>query len=126
MPPLPLRVGLLGCGVVGTGLVGLLDARAQAVSEAAGGSLRITRVAVRDPSKRRDVDLGKAVLGSDPAAVAVADDVDILVELMGGVDAAYPAVRRALQLGRPVITANKHLISVHGPELEALAAGTGA
>src|SRR5215468_9828023 len=101
MPPLPLRVGLLGCGVVGTGLLGLLGARDRAVAEAAGGSLRVTRIAVRDPSKRRDAEIGKAILGTDPTAVAAADDVDVVVELMGGVDAAHAAVRRALELGRP-------------------------
>ena len=126
MPPLPLRVGILGCGVVGTGLFGLLRERERAVSEAAGGPIHVTRVAVRNSGKRRDADLGSAVVGTDPQAVAEAEDVDILVELMGGVDAAYPAVRRALTRGLPVITANKHLISVHGPELEALAAHSGA
>jgi homoserine dehydrogenase len=94
--------------------------------EATGGSIRVTRIAVRDPAKRRDVAFGKIAVGSDPLAVANADDVDVIVELMGGLDAAYPAVRRALERGLSVVTANKHLISVHGPELEALAAKHGA
>jgi len=126
MPPTPLRVGILGCGVVGTGLLRLLADRERAIAEAAGGPLRVTRIAVRDLGKRREADPGKATVGVDPMAVAEADDVDILVELMGGIDAAYPAVRKALERGLPVITANKHLISLHGPELEALAAQTGA
>ncbi|HET9950956.1 MAG TPA: homoserine dehydrogenase [Candidatus Eisenbacteria bacterium] len=126
MPPTPLRVGILGCGVVGTGLLRLLAERERAVAEAAGGPLRVTRIAVRDLGKRREADPGKAAVGIDPMAVAEADDVDIVVELMGGIDAAYPAVRRALERGLPVITANKHLISLHGPELEATAARTGA
>ncbi|HET7903886.1 MAG TPA: homoserine dehydrogenase [Candidatus Eisenbacteria bacterium] len=126
MPAIPLRIGLLGCGVVGAGLVGLLGARERAVTEAANGPLRVSRLAVRDPSKRRDVDLGGAAVGGDPLAVAGADDVDVVVELMGGLDAALPAVRLALERGRPVVTANKLLISAHGPELEALAARNGA
>ena len=126
MSSTPLRIGLLGCGVVGAGLLHLLRTRDEAVSEAARGPLRVTRVAVRDAAKRRDADLGKAVVGNDPLQVADANDVDILVEVMGGVDAAYPAVKRALERGLPVITANKALISAHGPELEALAAKTGA
>jgi len=125
MPPPPLRVGILGCGVVGTGLLGLLGARERAISEAAAGPLRVTRLAVRDPGKRREVDVSSILVGTDPVAVVEADDVDIVVELMGGIDAAYPAVRRALTRGLPVITANKHLISVHGLELEALAAQSG-
>ncbi|HEU4724055.1 MAG TPA: homoserine dehydrogenase [Candidatus Eisenbacteria bacterium] len=126
MPSTPVRVGLLGCGVVGSGLLGLLGARERAVAEAAGGPVRVTRIAVREPGKRRDLDLGSIVLGSDPLDVANADDVDVIVEVMGGLDAAYPAVRRALERALPVITANKHLISVHGPELESLAAKHGA
>lgn len=122
----PLGIGLLGCGVVGSGLLGLLGARERAVAEAAGGPLRVTRLAVREPGKRRDLDLGRIVLVDDPMTVANAADVDIVVELMGGLDPAYPAVRRALERGLPVVTANKQLISVHGPELEALAARSGA
>jgi len=125
MRPSPLRIGLLGCGVVGGGLVGLLGSRERAVTEASSGPLRLTRVAVRDPSKRRDVDLAGVEVGDDPMAVAGADDVDILVELMGGLEEALPAVRRALERGIPVITANKLLMSAHGPELESLAAAKG-
>jgi homoserine dehydrogenase len=126
MASTPLRIGLLGCGVVGSGLVGLLGARARAVSDAAGGPLRLTRLAVRDAAKRRDLDLSDVAIGEDAVAVASADDVDIVVELMGGLEQALPAVRRALERGIPVITANKLLLSAHGPELEALAASTGA
>ncbi|HSQ61028.1 MAG TPA: homoserine dehydrogenase, partial [Acidobacteriota bacterium] len=113
MPASPLRIGLLGCGVVGAGLVGLLGARERAVTEAANGPLRLSRVAVRDPSKKRDVDLVGVAVGGDPMAVAGADDVDVVVELMGGLDAALPAVRLALERGRPVVSANKLLISAH-------------
>lgn len=90
------------------------------------GAIRVTRVAVREPGKRRDADLSRAAVGADALEVANAADVDVVVELMGGLDAAYPAVRRALERGIPVVTANKHLIAVHGPELEALAAKHGA
>jgi homoserine dehydrogenase len=127
MPPSPYRVGLLGCGVVGGGLLGLLERRDREIAEAAAGPIRVARIAVRDAAKRRDPGIPRSVVvGDDPLAVANAADVDVVVETMGGLDAAYPAVHRALERGLPVITANKHLISVHGPELEALAARTGA
>jgi homoserine dehydrogenase len=126
MPPTPLRVGILGCGVVGTGLLRLLVDRERAIAEAAGGPIRVTRIAVRDLGKRREADPGKAAVGIDPMAIVESDDVDLVIELMGGVDPAYPAVLRALERGLPVITANKHLISLHGPELEAAAARSGA
>ena len=124
--PSPVRIGLLGCGVVGTGLVRLMSERTRAIEDAVGAPLHVTRLAVRDPAKRRSVDLSGVNVGADPMAVARADDVDVLVELMGGADAAYPPVRLALERGRSVVTANKHLISIHGDELEALAAASGA
>lgn len=126
MPSRTLRIGLLGCGVVGAGLLRLLASRSRAVESAVGASLRVTRVAVRDAARPRDVDLSGVSVGSDPLAVANADDVDLLVELIGGVDVIRPAVQRALERGLPVVTANKLLISVHGAALEAAAANSGA
>ena len=123
--PSPARIGLLGCGVVGAGFLRLLAERTRAVEDAVGAPLTVTRLAVRDPGKRRSVDLNGMSVGVDPMEVADADDVDVLVELMGGADAAYPPVRRALERGRSVVTANKHLISIYGDELEALAAKSG-
>ncbi len=124
--PSPVRIGLLGCGVVGTGLVRLVSERTRAIEDAVGAPLVVTRLAVRDPARRRSVDLSGVKVGGDPMSVAGADDVDVLVELMGGADQSYPPVRRALERGRSVVTANKHLISIHGDELEALAAASGA
>ncbi|HYJ31631.1 MAG TPA: homoserine dehydrogenase [Candidatus Binatia bacterium] len=121
-----IRIGLLGCGVVGAGFLRLLAARSRAVESAAGAPLRVTRLAVRDPGRRREVDLSGVTVGTDPLAVASADDVDLLVELMGGAETARPAVERALERGIPVVTANKHLISIHGAALEAAAAASGA
>ena len=124
--PSPVRIGLLGCGVVGTGFLRLLAERTRAIEDAVGAPLIVTRLAVREPGKRRNVDLSGVSVGVDPMAVADADDVDVLVELMGGAEAAYPPVRRALERGRSVVTANKHLISIHGDELEGLAVASGA
>jgi homoserine dehydrogenase len=117
---------MLGCGVVGSGLLRLLRQRSRDVERAVGAPVTITRVAVADPKKPREADLGSANLGDDAMAVAGAEDVDLLVELMGGAERSYPPVERALSRGLPVVTANKHLISVHGAALEALAAKSGA
>jgi homoserine dehydrogenase len=123
---LPVRVGLLGCGVVGAGLLRLLAARARAIEEAVGAPIRVTRMAVRDAARRRDVELNGIRVGTDPLEVANADDVDLLVELIGGVEATLPPVRRALERGLSVVTANKLLISLHGEDLEAAAVASGA
>ena len=122
----PVRIGLLGCGVVGSGFLRLAADRTLAIEDAVGAPLSVTRLAVRKPDKQRSVDLSGVTVGTDAMAVAEAEDVDVLVELMGGAEAAYPPVRRALERGRPVVTANKHLISIYGEELEALAASSGA
>lgn len=121
----PLRIGMIGCGVVGTGLLRLLQARTRDVERAVGAPLRVTRVAVAHPLASREADLSGVVLGGDAMAVAEAEDVDLLVEVMGGADRSLAPVQRALERGLPVVTANKHLISIHGAKLEALAARTG-
>ena len=122
----PLRIGMLGCGVVGTGLLHLLRERASEIEQAVGAPLQVTRVAVADPKKPREAALEGATLGQDAMAVAEAEDIDLLVEVMGGADRALLPVTRALERGLPVVTANKLLVANHGAELEAVAARTGA
>lgn len=123
--PAPVRLGLIGCGVVGSGFLRLLHERSRDIACAVGAPLRVTRVAVADPKKRREAPLEGVALSGDAMAVADADDVDLLVELMGGAEKVLPPVERALARRLPVVTANKHLISVHGGRLEALAAQNG-
>jgi homoserine dehydrogenase len=126
MPPSPIRIGLLGCGVVGSGFLHLLRERRAEIEASLGATLRVTRAAVADPAKKREVDLSGVEVGSDPLEVARAPDIDVLVELIGGADRALPAVRRALERGVAVVTANKHLLSVHGDALDEARAATGA
>ena len=121
MPSSVVRIGLLGCGVVGQGFLKLLRERERLIRDSVGATLRVTRVAVRDPAKRRDCDLSGIQVATDPLAVANAEDVDLLIELIGGESMLEP-VRAALRRGIPVVTANKHLLAVHGEELERLAA----
>ncbi|HKO22593.1 MAG TPA: homoserine dehydrogenase, partial [Candidatus Eisenbacteria bacterium] len=121
----PLKIGMLGCGVVGTGLLHLLRDRASEIEQAVGARVKVTRVAVADPKKPREAALDGATLSGDAMAVAEADDIDLLVEVMGGADRALPPVTRALERGLPVVTANKLLVANHGAELEAVAARTG-
>src|SRR5262245_27744937 len=106
-----VRIGMLGCGIVGTGFLRLLHERPREITSSVGAGLRITRLAVQNPDKRRDFDLTGVAVGSDPLSVAQADDVDLLIEVMGGADRSLPPVERALERGIPVVTANKHLIS---------------
>ena len=117
-PQRTLTVGLLGCGVVGSGVVTLLRDHADEIAGRVGARLEIGPVVVRDPSKPRDVDVAAT---SDPAAVIGAAGVDIVVEVMGGIDPAYGHLQAALGAGQAVVTANKELVAKHGAELIALA-----
>src|SRR5688572_25148364 len=104
-----VRVGLLGCGNVGSALVGLLAREADDIETRTGIRLVITRVAVRDLEKARPAELDRAVLTTDTKELVTADDVDVVVEIMGVVDPADDLLRAALKAGKPVVTANKEL-----------------
>jgi homoserine dehydrogenase len=119
-----LKVGLLGCGVVGQGVVRLVEDSARAIEARLGRSIRIQRVYLREGSRARE-HVAPELVTTNPAHVYGADDVDIVVELMGGVEAAGQLVEAALQAGKPVVTANKALIAARARELMSLAAHSG-
>ncbi len=87
----------------------------------AGRELTLQRVAVRNLTRPRDVDVPPDQLTDDPLSVATADDVDVVLELIGGLSPAREIVEAALRAGKNVVTANKALLCAHGPELFALA-----
>ena len=121
----PIRVGLLGLGTVGSGTVNILRNNAKEISRRSGRELVITRACCQDLSKSRDCDLSGIALTSDYKEVCRADDVDVVVELMGGEIEALEAVRAALQANKHVVTANKALVAKHGDEIFNLASAQG-
>ena len=123
MTAAPLTVGMLGCGVVGAGVVRLLREHAAEIAARVGAPVELGPVAVRDPGRPRPVE---ADFVTDPELVVGADGVDIVVEVMGGLEPARTLLTAALEGGRSVVTANKELIAAHGAELVALAQGKGA
>lgn len=120
-----IRLGMLGCGTVGSGVVSILAREGDDIAARAGARLEIARVAVRDLARDRGRDLPPDALTDDPLEVVEADDIDLVIEVMGGRDPASELVRRALRSGKPVVTANKQLIAHEGPELLALAEQSG-
>lgn len=112
-----LRVGLIGLGNVGTGVARILLEQAARLSLRSGREIRLTRVAVRDAARQRDIEIPAAMLTTDPLAVATSTDVDVVVELIGGLHPAREIVLAALEAGKDVITANKALLCEHGAEL---------
>lgn len=118
-------IGLLGCGTVGAAVADALKRERARIEARAGISYRLHAIAIRDCAKRRPESLERELFTT--AARAVVDDpgVDVVVELIGGLDDAADLVERALRHGRHVVTANKDLIGTQGPRLRALAANAG-
>ena len=121
-----LRIGVAGLGTVGVGVLRLLTDKQVEISARTGGALRVTAVSARDASRDRGVDLSALAFEADAAALAVRDDVDVLVEVIGGTSGAGAnAVMAALRAGKAVVTANKALVAERGAELAALVAEHG-
>jgi homoserine dehydrogenase len=118
----PLRVGIAGLGTVGAGVVRLLAENAALITTRAGRPITVTAVSARNKNRDRGVSLAGLTWHDDPLELASAPDVDVVVELIGGSDGpAKRLAERALANHRPVVTANKALLAVHGAAL-ALAA----
>jgi len=116
-----IRVGILGCGTVGASLIALVDRQNATIQARTGLSLEIVRLAVRDLSRVRPVGVDGAAFTTDAMAVATDPNIDVIVEVMGGISPARELILAALAAGKPVITANKALLAAHGSELFAAA-----
>lgn len=112
-----VRIGLLGCGNVGAALVQLVERQADVIEARTGVRLQISRVAVRNISRDREVELPEGVLTRDAHDVVNDPTVDVIVEVMGGIEPARELISTALSHGKPVITANKELLANVGHEL---------
>ncbi len=116
-----IRVGLVGCGVVGTGILRLLEDNAETIEGRLGAKLEVVIIAARSAERERDPIVPTERLVFDAFAVAEHADVEIVLEVMGGVEQAGEVVRRALESGKHVVTANKALIAERGDVLIPLA-----
>ena len=121
----PVRVGLLGCGNVGGALAELIATEGAAVAERTGVRLEITRVAVRDVTKPRTPHLPDGVLTADTESVVTDPGVDVVVEMIGGVEPARTLLLDALKAGKPVVSANKELLAAAGAEMFEAASAAG-
>ena len=120
-----VRVGILGCGHVGSALVRLIHDHADVIEARAGVPLEVARVAVANLAKARDLPLPARTFTDDATSVVGDPDVDIVVEVIGGIEPARTLIVEALMSGKPVVTANKELIAAHGRELFETAEGAG-
>lgn len=112
-----VRIGVLGCGNVGAAFVQLVERQAEVIEARTGIRLQVSRVAVRNVSRDREVALADGVLTRDAMAVVNDPTVDIVVEVIGGIEPARELISTALSHGKPVVTANKELLANVGHEL---------
>ena len=125
--PHPLSIGIAGLGTVGGGTLALLRQNAELLAARAGRALAVTAVSARDRARDRGMPLSGLRWFDDPVAMASDPGVDVVVEAIGGADGhARAAVEAALSAGKPVVTANKAMLAVHGAAIAALAEAKGA
>lgn len=124
--PAPLRIGLAGLGTVGTGVVKIIQAHGETIAARAGRPVEIVAVSARSRHRDRGVDLGGYAWEDDPVALARRDDVDLVVEVIGGEDGpAKATASAAIAGGKHVVTANKAMLARHGADLAVAAEAAG-
>ena len=120
-----IRIGLLGCGNVGGALVPLVEQQAATIEARTGVRLEIARVAVRNVSRDRGIEFADGVLTRDAHDVVADPDIDLVVEVIGGIEPARELIATALAAGKPVVTGTKELLANVGVELFAAADAAG-
>ena len=120
-----VRIGVLGCGNVGAALIELVRAQSATVEQRTGIRLEVTRVAVRNMSAPRDVELADGMLTRDAHDVVADANIDLIVEAIGGIEPARALILEALGKAKPVVTANKELLANCGAELYAASDAAG-
>ena len=113
----PLNVAIIGMGTVGSGVAKILLNRTEQMTRRAGRPIHLKRAVVRDLSKTRDLELPSGVLTDDLESVINDDAIDVVIQLIGGIDPAYDTMLRVLESGKDVITANKALLCEKGESL---------
>lgn len=120
-----VKIGILGMGTVASGLINIMTSNQDIIHHKTGNTFEIIKVLVKNLNKKRDVDLDQAKFTTDAREIIDNQNVDIVVELIGGINPAFEYVRDALLNKKHVVTANKALIATHGEELENIAIDNG-
>ena len=122
----PLRLGIVGLGTVGGGVIRLLETNRELITRRAGRPIEVVAISARDRTKDRGIDLSQYAWVDDLQELALRPDVDVVVELVGGSDGpALTLARATLSAGKPFVTANKAMLAHHGLALAALAEKSG-
>jgi homoserine dehydrogenase len=115
-----LKIGLFGCGTVGSGVYRILTEQRGRIARETGVDIEIAHVCVRHPEKERDVVLPREIITTDAEAVLDDPTIDVIIEVIGGERDALGIIARALTQGRNVVTANKDVVARYLPELRTL------
>ena len=116
-----LNIGLLGLGTVGIGIVQILEERKKYLEKLIKQEISISKILVKDIDKKRDIEIDKEKLTTDIYEIIEDDNIDIIIEVLGGLDNPYYYIKEALNKGKDVITANKAVVAKHLEELTNLA-----
>src|SRR3989344_9166980 len=117
----PVKIGILGLGTVGCGTVSVLARNREEIARRAGREIRIIQASARDLKKKRPCATEGIQLVQDAREIVRNSKIEVVVELIGGIDPARSLVLEAIEHGKHVVTANKALIAVHGNEIFAAA-----
>ncbi|RLL42008.1 homoserine dehydrogenase [Oceanobacillus piezotolerans] len=113
-----VSIGLLGLGVVGSGVIKLIESHQEKLSHQLGCNVDVKGVLVRDLDKYREVGVDQRILTTNPDDVIQNPEIDIIVEVMGGIELAREYILKAFAAKKHVVTANKDLVALYGPELQ--------
>ena len=112
-----INVAILGLGTVGGGTLDILKNNQKEIARRAGREIKVVSACVKDVTKKRTCDVSQIKITDQPETIINDPNVDILIEVMGGIDPAYDLVKQAIKRGKHVVTANKALIALHGDDL---------
>jgi len=113
----PISVGLLGLGTVGTGVVKIIESHQDKLMHQVGCPVKIKKILVQDPTKARTLDIDKAMLTTNPDDIILDPEIDVVIEVMGGIGDTKGILIEAMKRKKHVVTANKDLMALHGSEL---------
>ncbi|MBS4198265.1 homoserine dehydrogenase [Bacillus sp. FJAT-49732] len=113
-----ISIGLLGLGTVGSGVVQLIKNHQEELVHQVGCEVKVKSILVRDVEKERDIQIGQTHLTTDPNELLKDPEIDIVIEVIGGIEEAREHIIQALEAKKHVVTANKDLIALYGPELQ--------
>jgi homoserine dehydrogenase len=116
-----IGIGLMGLGVVGSGVARTIFEKSEAIAQQVGCPLRIKKILVRNPTKKRDFEVPQHLITTDPQEVITDPEIDIIIEVVGGETEAFEYIKEAISKRKHIVTANKEVISKHSLELFALA-----